>query len=259
MKIFLITDIHHGENTNYPNHGGADYVNQFGEQFKDLVPLLREEMEKCDLVVNIGDFIHDETPEKDVATYKEAMSLLESDVPTKHVLGNHDVRNIPRDIWLSLVGEQKTYYSFDLSGYHHIILDGNSTERRGPLYLSEEQLTWLEGDLAQTDLKVIVYCHFPLDNQSMENNYYFQDKPERGSVNNKFFVRNILQKSGKVLAVFNGHTHFYHQEVIKGITYTTLPSFSENDSEGHPNAEYLVATIEGEEVKTEVKKVQKTA
>lgn len=255
MKIFLITDVHHGENTNYPHHGGADYVNQFGEQFKDFVPLLRAEMEKCDLVVNIGDFIHDENAEKDIETYKEAMSLLASKAQTKHVLGNHDARNIPREVWLSLVGEEKTYYSFDLGGYHHVILDGNSAERRGPIYLSEEQLVWLESDLGQTNLKTIVYCHFPLDNQSMEGNYYFQDKPERGSVNNKFFVRNILQKSGKVLAVFNGHTHFYHQEVIKDIIYTTLPSFSENDSAGHPNAEYLVATIDNDDVKTEVKKV----
>lgn len=257
MKIFLITDIHYGENTNYPHHGGADYVNQFGEQFKDFFPRLHEEMEQCNLVMNLGDFIHDENTEKDIETYKSALSFFAIKTPVKHVLGNHDVRNISREKWSELVGEKQSYYSFDLGGYHHVVLDGNRTERRGPLYISEEQLNWLEEDLGKTSLTTVIYCHFPMDNQSMENNYYFHDKPESASLGNKYFVRRILEKSGKVVAVFSGHTHFYSEQKLNNITYCTVPSFSENDGNQEPNGKYAVTTLEDGQVHIEIKKSER--
>ncbi len=255
MKIFLITDIHHGENSNYPNLGGLEYVNVFGEQFEKLIPTLKGEMEECDLVVNLGDFIHDESPEKDIEIYKEAMSLLSSKTLTKHVPGNHDVKNLSRETFASLVGEKNSYYSFDSGDYHHVVLDANATEPRGPIYVSEEQLVWLKEDLEKTQLKVIIYCHHPLDNQNMDDNYYFKERPERASVNNKSFVRGVLRKSGKVLAVFTGHTHFYSKQEIDGITYFTIPSFTENDGNHAPTAEYGIATVEGDKVTLEIKKV----
>lgn len=255
MKIFLITDIHHGENSNYPNLGGLEYVNVFGEQFEKLIPTLKGEMDGCDLVINLGDFIHDESPEKDIEIYKEAVSLLSTKTLTKHVLGNHDKKNISRETFATLIGEEKSYYSFDLGNYHHVVLDGNAIEPRGPMYLSEEQLVWLKEDLDKTQLKTIVYCHHPLDNQSMDDNYYFKERPERASVNNKFFVRNVLKKSGKVLAVFSGHTHFYAKQEIDGITYFTIPSFMENDGKHAPQAEYGIATVEGDNVSLEIKKM----
>lgn len=255
MKIFLITDIHHGENSNYPNLGGLEYVNVFGEQFEKLIPTLKGEMNECDLVINLGDFIHDESTEKDIETYKEALSLLSSNTLTKHVLGNHDERNLSRETCTSLIGEEKSYYSFDFGGYHHVILDGNAIEPRGPLYVSEEQLQWLENDLESTQLKSIIYCHHPLDNQDMSENYYFKERPERASINNKHFVRKVLKKSEKVLAVFSGHTHFYAKQEIDGITYFTIPSFMENDGNHEPKAEYGIATIEGGKVSLEIKKV----
>lgn len=31
MRIFLITDIHHGQHTNYADLGGEEYINSFGD------------------------------------------------------------------------------------------------------------------------------------------------------------------------------------------------------------------------------------
>ena len=257
MKIFLITDIHYGENTNYPRLVGADYVNLFGEQFKNFFPHLLSEMRQCDLVVNIGDFIHDENAEKDVETYKGALAYFSTTTPTKHVLGNHDARNLSREKWAELVGVEKSYYSFDLGGYHHIILDGNRTEPRGPFYIGEEQLRWLEGDLAETSLTTVVYCHFPMDNQNMDQNYYFKDYPERASLANKYFVGEVLKKSGKVVAVFSGHTHFFSQQTVDGIIHCTVPSFSENNGNHQPSGKYAVATLEGKEVRIAIKQSER--
>src|SRR3972149_9486259 len=97
MKIFLITDIHYGRETNYPNVGGKDYVNSFGEQFRHFYPHLKTVMEECDLVVELGDLIHDESAEKDVETYKSALMFFSILTPVKHVLGNHDAKNISRE------------------------------------------------------------------------------------------------------------------------------------------------------------------
>lgn len=257
MKIILITDIHYGENTNYPNVGGADYVNAFGEQFQHFFPHLLSEMEQGDLVVNLGDFIHDENLEKDIETYKNALTFFSVTTLTKHVLGNHDVRNIPREKWIELVGVKKSYHSFDLGGYHHIILDGNRAERRGPFYIGEEQLVWLEQDLAETSLKTIIYCHFPMDNQNMDSNYYFKEHPESASLANKHFVRNILKKSGKVLAVFSGHTHFLSQQVVNDTIHCTIPSFSENNGNHEPNGQYAVVVVENGKVEIEIKIAKK--
>lgn len=254
MKIFLITDTHYGENSNYPRLKGDEYVNVFGEQFEKFFPHLHEEMEDCDLVINLGDFIHDKSEEKDIETYKKALSFFKTDTPTKYVAGNHDLRNISRKEWAELIDEEKSYYSFDSNGYHHIVLDGCSVERRGPHYINEEQLEWLEEDLSKTSLKSLVYCHFPIDNQSMDNNYYFKDSPERSSLSNRSFVRRIFENSNKVLSVFSGHTHFFNQQIVKNITYCTVPSFSENDGNHQPNGEYAVATIESDKVSIEIKK-----
>ena len=252
MKIFLITDIHHGEHSNYPNLKGEDYVNVYGGLFREMAPSLTAEMDACDLVMNLGDFIHEEGEGRDVEMYKEAQQLLNTKTPVRHVAGNHDLRGISREEWASLVGEEKSYYSFDLGGCHHVVLDGNITEPRGPYYVPEEQLVWLENDLATTGLKVIVYCHHPLDNQDMDTNYYFKERPERASINNKHFVRRVFKKAGNVTAVFSGHTHFYHAQEMDGIWYYTIPSFMENDGEHKPKAEYAIATTEGGNVSVEV-------
>lgn len=256
MKIFLITDIHYGEDVNYPNAGGVDYVNSYGERVKDVFPALLPEMEGCDLVVNLGDFIVDKNSEKDIANYKSGLSMFPTNVPVKHVPGNHDVFNIQREEWAHLVGEKNSYYSFDVNGYHHIVLDGNRTFRRGPLYLGEEQLFWLENDLAKTSLNTIVYCHHSIDNQSMDNNYYFKEKPENASLANKYFVRRILEKSGKVIAVFSGHTHFYNQQIVNNITYCTVPSFSENNGSNEPKLEYAIVVLDGNQINIVIKKVE---
>lgn len=255
MKIFLITDINHGKNSNYPSLKGLEYINVYGEDYQKLIPILKREMDSCDLVINLGDFILAESEEKDREAYKEALNLLSTKTPIKHVAGNHDLRNLSRERWSLLAGEDSSYYSFDMGGYHHIVLNGNVTEPRGPYHISEKQLLWLEEDLKNTMHRTIVYAHHPLDKQSMDDNYYFKDKPERTSINNKYFVRRILEKSEKVLAVFSGHTHFYNKEEIEGILYFTVPSFLENNGKHAPKAEYGIALLERDRVTLSIKKV----
>ena len=109
MKIFLITDIHYGEDTNYPNIGGENYVNSFGAQAETLLMPLRTEMEKADLIIDLGDLIHTEGHDEDVLNYKKALIILTCGKPVKHVRGNHDMINISAEEWESMVGENKIF------------------------------------------------------------------------------------------------------------------------------------------------------
>lgn len=260
MKIFLITDIHHGEDTNYPNLKGVDYTNLFGGQFKDIIPSLYPIMDTCDLVVNLGDFIHDESAEKDLDMFREAKALLEgTQTPVKHVIGNHDCHHIPRETLCRLIAEKETFYSFDLSGFHHIILEGVRREPRGPHFIPEAQLKWLEADLVATTLPTVIYTHIPVDLQDMSQNYYFKNAPERAFIGNMSSVRRVFEKSEKVIAVFSGHTHYYGTQEINGIRYVTIPSFSENDTEHRPNRQYAIATTEERNVSVTISKAGNTS
>jgi predicted phosphodiesterase len=253
MKILLITDIHHGTNANYKKHKGEDYKNIFGEEFRGKSERLAKEMNQCDLVVNLGDLIQDENRDTDLIAYKEAVNLFTTKSPIKHVVGNHDLRNLSIADITTILRRDKEYTSFDLNNFHHVILGGTRKEPRGPHYIDEEQLKWLEKDLANTNLSTLVYCHYPLDNQDFSENYYFKNRPDGGSLGNRGFVRPMLEKSNIVKAVFSGHTHFFHKEIIKNIIYCTVPSFSENNGDGKPNHQFALVEVNDNDVNIEIK------
>jgi 3',5'-cyclic AMP phosphodiesterase CpdA len=252
MKILIITDIHYGNNVNYESLNGKDYINVFGEDFKEVYKKLEPLMLGSDLVVNLGDLIQDTNIEKDKILYKEALDLFkENNVKIEHVLGNHDLRNINHKEINNIIGRESEFYSFDLDGFHHVILSSTRDEslvntegyHRGKeqYYIEDKDLEWLKNDLNNTKLSTIVYSHYPLDEQDFSDNYYFKNLKESGRLQNRESVRKILEKSKKVKVVFSGHTHFYHKEIINNIEYFSIPSFSENDGEGKPN--HLLALI----------------
>ncbi len=239
MKILIISDIHYGKDTNYPQLVSKDYISSFGSQFEKYLPKFQALITEHDLVIDLGDLISEENPDVDVALYKKIVSLFGNSKPVKFVLGNHEVRNVTKDPLLQVIGEEKAYYSFDIGGYHHIILDSFRNSRQEPCRIDSEQINWLKNDLEKTTFSSIVYCHYVLDDQSIENNYYFKNKPDRAFIQNKEEVRKIFEDSKKVVAVFSGHLHFYNQEKINNILYTTTPAFTENDGSGKPKADCL--------------------
>lgn len=255
MNILLITDIHYGEDTNYKRVGGEEYINSYGSSFESFLPSLHEAISSHDLVINLGDLIHETDTETDVVVYKKALALLGSTVPVKSVIGNHDLNTLSREQLTVLTGEEKLYYSFDLNGYHHVVLDGFRETKADPHRIEEEQLEWLKHDLQITTLSTLVYCHYPLDDQNLDSNYYFKDVPEKAVLFNRVEVRSIFEASGKVRCVFSGHLHFFNTEEIHGITYITVPAFTENDGSHRPKAECLSVHIEGDTLTTEVLKI----
>ncbi len=242
MKIFFISDIHYGRDANYAPVNGKEYVNSFGAQFDSSAERLRPFLPTHDLIINLGDTINEIDAEHDTTNYRTVLDLLSVGKPLICVAGNHDLNILSRQELSAIIG-QPLYRSFDLGGYHHIILDGTRDADGGLHRIDKTQCEWLEHDLAHNTLPALVYCHYPLDEQSLESNYYFKMKPERAFISNKQEVRKILETCGRVIAVFNGHLHFAHEETINGIRYITVPSFSENDGSGQPKKECLSADV----------------
>lgn len=253
MKILIISDIHYGKDLNYPDNGGKDYVNSFGSQFEKYLPKFKSLAREHDLLINLGDLIVNIDASHDLDLYKKALNLLNTEKPIKCILGNHELRNLSRTQILKIIGEDKAYYSFDNGNYHHVVLDSFSNNQDEQCRIDPEQLVWLKQDLEKTSLSTLIYCHYILDNQSLDKNYYFKGKPLKAFIKNKKEVRKIFEESKKVIAVFGGHLHFFHQKNIKGIEYITVPSFTENDSNNKPKAECACVDLIDNKVKISIK------
>jgi alkaline phosphatase len=90
-------------------------------------------------------------------------------------------------------------------------------------------MQWLKQDLAATRSPVIALIHQLLDGA--------------GSVyvKNANDVRQVLEQSGKVLAVFQGHHHNGSYSLIEGIHYYTLKALVEGP--GPENNSYAIVEV----------------
>lgn len=258
MKILVFSDAHFGDDINYDIIGGLKYVNAFGSQFPSIIKKLKSEFKKYDLVVNLGDSIFNKSKKDDPIIYKEFLRFFKDvKTPMIHLLGNHDLRFISRKQLNDFLKQEKSYYSKDSVGIHHIVLSARSHHMGFHPHLSKTQIEWLKRDLRKTKLPTVVYTHFLLDEQSIKENYYFNTfKKNMVLIEERKEVRDILEKSKKVLLVVNGHTHFYHQQIIKGIIYLNAPSITENDGKGKPTKKYMEIIIDNKKIKTKELKIK---
>jgi len=243
MKLLLLSDIHHGDDIRFGKYISEDYVNEFGSKF--LENISEVPLEDADIVVNLGDLICDENEQKDKERIREVVSALGE---AKHVIGNHDCENVSKEDFSHICSQPYQYFSWEEHGYKHIILDA---EWKIPATITNECFNWLEKEL-ETELPIIVYTHYPLVAQELKPDYYFSENPENAYLKEREKVLKLLEKHNVKLVV-NGHTHFYQNTKVNGITHITVPSFSENDGKDKPQALWVEVTLP--ELKIEVKSI----
>lgn len=206
------------------------------------------EVEHPDLVVNLGDVVEDESPDADRARYRELIEILSRlACPILHVAGNHDQIHLSEDDLRRLWGHTgPLHYSRGVAGVHFSVL--NTLETKDVcVRLPAGQLAWLEADLADAAAPVVVLMHHPASEQALEGNRWFERAPNICRVAERRELRQVLERSGKVVAVFNGHAHWNHLDLIGGIPYVTLQSLIENlddDAPGRPAACHAVCDLE---------------
>lgn len=187
-----------------------------------------------DAVLQFGDLIEDESPERDRDNYSKGVQLLaQGGVPAHHVLGNHDTARLTAGELLGLLNRPAHFYSFDAAGAHVIVL--RTLHREGRIALPADQVAWLRDDLAGTSLPTLVCSHHSFADQDLRGNPWFEGAPEACLAENRAEVRAILRNAGHVAAVVNGHLHWNHVDWHDGIPYITVQSAVENcDDTGTP-------------------------
>lgn len=244
MRIAFITDVHVGPQASYGgklrkmSHLALPLTQRFVEQMKRSF--------RPDLVVNLGDVIEDESYEADLRNYSRFVELLHPcGSPVVHVAGNHDQENLSQDdLRRAWNHSGNLFYSRNYERLHIAVLRTDHTAEG--VHLEPAQIEWLRQDLARTDLPSLVFCHHPLCEQDVGDNRWFYNQPQICRVAERRSVRELLEQSGKVLAVFNGHVHWNYLSVINRIPYLTLQSMIENvedDAPGRAAASFAIVDV----------------
>ena len=198
---------------------------------KDLMPDANQRLEtfinqaqerEVDFIIQMGDFCFGETKNKDFLKIWETYKG-----PKYHILGNHDMDRNSKEEMLDFWGMPKTYYSYDVGGYHFVILDANFLYQDGKFtdykhanfyvdskirtYINEEQIEWFKADLEATKLPTIVFSH-----QSLWH-----------GVKNRLTLQKIMEThKEKVICSLNGHNHTDYHFKQKEIDYIGINSMS---------------------------------
>ena len=157
-------------------------------------------------------------------------------VPLHHAIGNHDLYGIltqsgaaPSDsgygkkMFEDRIGA-RTYYSFDLRGYHFIILDSifPTPDRLWEGRIDDAQLQWLAKDLATLTptSPIVVITHVPL----ITGYLAYGPKPDGTPRHDTVSVANsadviALFQTHNVLAVLQGHLHINELVNYKNCQY----------------------------------------
>ncbi len=240
-RFGIVTDSHY-TNRNYSNR----FCSESLDKMTECVELMNKQ--EVDFLVELGDFKDQDDPpvEENTISYLQAVEAIFRQFRGSiyHVLGNHDMDSISKSQFLTNVENtgivtNVSYYSFDLNGLHIVVLDANYSSD-GTDYdhgnfdwkdanIPANELEWLEQDLASAGGPVIVFIHQLLHGTG---SHY---------VNNAADVRQILEASGKVLAVVQGHYHSGAYSQIRGIHYYTLRAMVEGS--GAENNAYAIVEV----------------
>ncbi|HYE54199.1 MAG TPA: calcineurin-like phosphoesterase family protein [Chitinophagaceae bacterium] len=145
------------------------------------------------------------------ADYKEAIAM--TGVPFFNVIGNHDMDLDSRtDDYSAKTFKQQfgpTYYSFNRGDIHYVVLDDVffvGTAKKYIGYITENQLSWLEKDLAHVKpgSTVVVSLHIPTNTGAARRNK--KDEELGGTVSNRRQLYKIL--APYKVHIMSGHTHF---------------------------------------------------
>jgi 3',5'-cyclic AMP phosphodiesterase CpdA len=245
ITIGLVTDLHFGPEARY---GGKlrKMTHLAGELARGFVRQMNDEV-RPDLVVNLGDDIEDESRDADLARYGECQAILRgAAAPLVNVAGNHDSIHLNRDDLIRFWQRSgPLYYAFDHGAWHVVVL--HTIEKKDvEIRVPEPQIAWLRADLAAATRPTIVFMHHSASEQDLGGSRWFEGRAPIALVKERAELRAIFERSGRVRAVFNGHLHWNHLDVIGGIPYVTVQSLIENlddDAPGRAAAAHAVVTL----------------
>jgi 3',5'-cyclic AMP phosphodiesterase CpdA len=247
MRIGVITDLHFGREASYQGK-----LRKLGRLAPEAARRFVEAMNRDfrpDLVFHLGDMVQDMTLEEDKVHAAQCLEILAGlDAPIYHVVGNHDlIKLLPEDViglWTrhtphmaALVSpeEPRLHYHLKLPGWDFLALHTRE-QTDHYIWMDEPQLAWLEQTLAACVNPVVVWMHHSAADQDTAGNWWFAKHPHLALVRERARLRGLLEASGKVRAVINGHLHWNRCDWHGGIPYMTVTSPIENFDNADPPA-----------------------
>ena len=224
VRFGFITDCHyaaHIKPSRWRNHcDGLLKMDVFAAKMNEL---------GVDFVVEGGDFKDlGRTPAESLAYLREIEGRFAAfKGPRYHVLGNHDHDNISKEEFLAEIANEgqpkaKAFYSFVRNGITFVVLDACYRPDGVPYcrgkffwkdaFLPAEQVEFLRTTLAAAKGPCVPIVHQQLDAE------------DETCIRNAAEVRSILEKSGKVKLVVQGHLHEGSFREVNGIGYFTSPA-----------------------------------
>lgn len=212
LRFGLVTDIHFA----HRNVHGTRYYEQSITKLSEAIDVFNRR--KLDFMIELGDL----KDMGDIPERGQTLSFLDEieakfqtfDGPVYHVLGNHDMDSISKSEFLAHTSNYgsakgKPYYSFVRNQIKFIVLDGNCNEDGSDYdsgdfdwtkaFVPAGQKEWLWQELKKDDLPVVIFIHELLDT--------FSGIDKELCIGNAEEIVSILEQSGKVVAVIQGHHH----------------------------------------------------
>jgi predicted phosphodiesterase len=242
VRFGVVTDIHYADID--PN--GARTYRESDAKLAECVQVMNAK--GVSFLIELGDFKdQDKTP--DEARTLGYLQKIESVLagfkgPRYHVIGNHDTDSLSKAQYLAAapntgIVPNATRYTFATGGVRFVVLDA-SHKSDGSDYdhgnfdwsdsnIDAPQLAWLATTLAASAEPALVFVHQQLDGSGA---YYVKNAAE---------VREVLEKSGKVIAVLQGHRHEGAFSTINGIPYFTFKGLIEGA--GPWNSAYSIVDV----------------
>lgn len=242
FTVGIITDVHY-----------ADCEPRGTRYYRDSMLKLRQAVDaiavrKPAFCICLGDLIDGPEKSNSIVEGQNLLAITKEfgrlRAPHKYVLGNHCVAQLKKEEYLRTVKQKSGYFSFDQGEFHFVVLDacyrkdGVSYDAGNfvwtDTFIAGPQQEWLAKDLAGTRKRTIVFCHQRLDLPDTDD----------GAVKSASAVRAIFEASGKVRAVFMGHSHVNSLNRINDIPYVCLHSMV--DGAGLANNAYSVLSVFGD-------------
>lgn len=227
MKIGLFTDSHYSDKeisckTRRPSlsyHKIGEAMDAFQHENVELVICLGDLVDSC--------YKHEDEP---AALHKIGELILSYKIPFYCLRGNHDCDNFKEADFLKHSGFSAVPFALKHDGRLLLFLDANVKES-GEKYLPR-QVDWTDSIVPQEQVEqlklalecadvsdIYVFIHQRLDD--CDNSRYL--------VKNAVEIRTLLQNSGKVRKVFQGHYHKGDFQKIEQIEYITLQAMCEGE------------------------------
>lgn len=231
LSFGLFADTHYAKDLAYGNRICKDGL----LKMQDCVAAFNER--SLPFAVNLGDQIdHRGEDSFNRKVFEDVVARFGLFKGERHsVVGNHDVSCLPKSAILEQFEQSQTsYYSFNHSGFHFVVLDtnyhedgadfdpDNMPEYWGDAWVSQKQLDWLADDLAAAnEMKTVVFCHADIDYHE------YNDDRDPHVICNHAEVQSVLEQAGNVIGVIQGHYHGGRQGIVNGIPYFSIPGMCE--------------------------------